>query len=99
MMAALQLTWCARGEVIDTEDCLGSVERQMIMSPCDHPTRSYSCVICRRQLANVGQILMHIEQGGAHRVASWWPAHRVFESAPQTQVEAFAQIIAREVAT
>lgn len=39
------------------------------------------CEPCRVNLANVGQVEMHLEQGGTHRLVRFCNKHRVYEEA------------------
>ncbi len=92
-MIPLDLTWCTRGDIIDVvNEIAQTTEPIMVFSPCTLATKGYYCASCKRHIANIGNLLMHIEAGGVHRIAVWCQAHRLYEAAEQSQIAAFAKL-------
>jgi hypothetical protein len=85
-------TICAvrRYETILVPDIVGRPEPFMVLSRCEYPHVTYHCAACGVGLANVGQIEMHSEQPGEHRIAVWCPRHSTFEAADPAQIAALS---------
>lgn len=84
------VTWAARGTVIDAPwgDQLTSY---YVLSRCSAAIIGYYCEPCQQPLANVGQLVMHLEDypadtGVEHHIAVWCPEHRVYETPDDTQM-------------
>lgn len=87
------LTWVKRGEVITVVNEIANVsEATMVVSPCELRTKGYYCTTCAKNLANTGNLVMHLEAAGGHHVAVWCSTHRLYEAPGAEQVEAFASI-------
>lgn len=84
MTPPLTIAWATRGELIDAPSLLDStgVEPYMILRRCNKASflDSFYCETHRCNLANVAQVEMHVQTGGAHRIAVWCNTHRLYEA-------------------
>jgi len=84
----LELIGLGFGDIITRPDVLGpegAVERYYVLSRCEKVGVGYFCETHQQPIANVGNLAMHIELGGTHRVAVWCPSHRVYEAVDPRQ--------------
>jgi hypothetical protein len=83
----LELSWAAFGDVIDAPAIDGRTEPYFVLHTCGLLVgKAFLCITCRRSLANLGQLEMHLEPGGRHHVVAWCPMHRTYEAPDPTQV-------------
>src|ERR1051325_6577110 len=78
----LTVEWARRGDLMQAPSLVSPSGREpmMVLSRCDRPG-PYFCEPCKVNLANVGQLEMHLEPGGTHRIAVWCQRHGVYEQA------------------
>ncbi len=79
----LQLRWLCAGEVVTAQGLDGRPEPWVLWSRCDAPHPSYHCRTCGQALGNVGQLEMHLEDGGVHEIAVYCSRHRSYEAGEQ----------------
>jgi hypothetical protein len=77
-----------RGETIDVDSINDRTEPFMVLSRCAHHSVGYYCEPCRRHLANVGNLTMHLERPGSHRIAVWCSTCRYYQACDQAQLDA-----------
>lgn len=97
-MTPLSLSWVRAGDVIRVQAIDNREEPIMVLSHCGLAIRGYHCDTHRQALANIGQVVLHCEDGGEHRIATWCSHHRRYEAPDALQVEAFAKLIEQEAA-
>jgi len=95
MTAPLELTWSLFGDVVHPLTVNNTREPHFVLHACDAVGKAYYCETHDQHLANVGNLVMHIEAGGAHRIAIWCPKHRVYEAPESSQIEGFEKLGAR----
>lgn len=85
MSTPLVVTWAKKGELVAAPSPFSreATEPYMVLSRCKDATLLdvLFCEPCRVNLANVGQVEMHLEQGGTHRLVRYCSKHRVYEEA------------------
>lgn len=81
----LVIEWAKKGHVIMSPSPFRPTEAEpyMVLSRCADRTLldAIFCETCRVNLANVGQLEMHLEKGGVHRLALYCNKHRTYEEA------------------
>lgn len=79
----LVVTWSRRGYILDAPAPFreGGIEPMMVLSRCTDLLAVWFCESCRCNLANQGQLEMHLDRGGTHVIAVWCSKHRVYEEA------------------
>lgn len=79
-----------RGETVYVLNVDGRQEPYMVLAPCDHRMIGYYCETHRQHLANAGNLAMHLEAEGEHRVVVWCgdPKCRVYREADAAQLAA-----------
>lgn len=91
MTPPLVLTWARSGDVIAVANTVsGFTGPMMVLSECGAVSYGYYCEPCRCHCANLANLIMHLDSGGAHHVALWCEKHRSYEEASVGQVEGFA---------
>lgn len=84
MMPPFTLVGAVRGEVMTR-----AREPFMVLARCEYRSVGYFCETCQTSLANVGELVLHLEAGGAHRVAVNCPKHGgLLEAVDPAQIEA-----------
>lgn len=90
----LVLTWAKPGDVVDVwQEIPQRFETVMVLTGCETIAKGYHCVSCSADMANVGNLVMHLEDGGTHHIVVWCPVHRVHEAASPEQVEGFRRAV------
>ncbi len=75
----LVVTWFRFGDVVESPGPNGRFESWFVLHNCGHATSAFFCATCRLYLANRGNLEIHLERGGAHRLAVWCPTDRLYE--------------------
>lgn len=89
-----QLAVIRAGEIITVPDSMGRREKYMVMKNCGAtPFPAYYDDSCDAKFANVGNLMIHLEDHGpgTHRVAVWCTRHRWFEQVEASQETGWRQ--------
>lgn len=70
-----------KGDIIRAPAFEGT-EDVMVFSPCTDLFHVFFCATHQQNLANLGQLEMHLEKDGDHQIAMWCGKRRVYEEAP-----------------
>jgi hypothetical protein len=84
----LVIEWAQVGEVIQAPTLtLGEREPYMVLKNCGDLFHQFYCETCGVNLANAGQIEMHVENGGHHRFVIWCSRRSVYEEAKPVELQ------------
>lgn len=94
-VGGLVVEWIQAGAIIDAPAIGQATEPVMVLGSCASESPAarehvYFCATCRCNLANQGQLEIHLEKSGTHRVAIWCSARRVYEAARPIPLSIFA---------
>jgi hypothetical protein len=85
----MSVSTIARGETIAVmKETSNHLEMYMVLGPCEHRSLGYYCVTCGEQVANLGNLEMHVQGAGDHAVVAWCgdPKCRVYREADAEQL-------------
>jgi hypothetical protein len=83
----IQLTCASFGDSIEVRSVDGQLEVFFVMHACTKLDRGYFCASHGVHAANLGNLMMHLESGGAHHVAIWCRTHRIYEAPTDAMVD------------
>jgi hypothetical protein len=88
------VTFARAGACVYVLNAAGRLDPMMVLTRCRHEA-SLFCVSCQLAIANLGNLEMHVEAGGAHELIRWCKRHGCPEGPNPGDVErvaAFQQI-------
>lgn len=88
----LELTWAGFSDVVRPSNIAGHREPHFVMHPCELVSKGYYCETHDLHLANIGNLVMHVEAGGRHHVVVWCSKHRMYEAPDAAQIEGFRRL-------
>jgi hypothetical protein len=88
------VSWLGFADVVDASNLGGQRERYFVIHACGTAAafgKSYYCATHDQQLANLGNLAMHIDAGGEHQLVVWCRKHRTYEAPDPGDVAAVLQ--------